>query len=168
MYAARDLGAHALMLYLYFASNANGYTLALSPAAIRQAIGMPRSTYQDQLLKLMDKGYLIETGANSFDFYEVPKPRHGNNQTPVTADGLNNDECTSVGTGEDLPVQPITGENIEINNTAITTKSRTNSSDLNTGGEIKIPEVKEVRIPIPKLQPKKPLTPKPEKKEFIF
>jgi len=29
--AARDLGAHALMLYLYFASNANGYLLALSP-----------------------------------------------------------------------------------------------------------------------------------------
>ena len=168
MYAARDLGAHALMLYLYFASNANGYTLALSPAAIRQAIGMPRSTYQDQILKLMDKGYLIETGANSFDFYEVPKPRHGNNQTPVSAVGLDNGECTSVGTGEDLPVQPITGENIEINNTATTTKSRTNNSDLNTGGEIKIPEVKEVRIPIPQLQPKKPLTPRPEKKEFIF
>ena len=168
MYAARDLGAHALMLYLYFASNANGYTLALSPAAIRQAIGMPRSTYQDQILKLIDKGYLIETGANSFDFYEVPKPRHGNNQTPVPAVGLDNGECTSVGTGEDLPVQPITGENIEINNTATTTKSRTNNSDLNTGGEIKIPEVKEVRIPIPKLQPKKPLTPRPEKKEFIF
>ena len=36
--AARDLGAHALMLYLYFASNANGYVLALSPAAIRQAV----------------------------------------------------------------------------------------------------------------------------------
>lgn len=35
--AAHDLGAHALMLYLYFASNANGYLLALSPAAIRQA-----------------------------------------------------------------------------------------------------------------------------------
>ena len=42
--AARDLGAHALMLYLYFASNANGFMLALSPAAIRQAVGMPQST----------------------------------------------------------------------------------------------------------------------------
>ena len=45
--AARDLGAHALMLYLYFASNANGYVLALSPAAIRQAVGMAASTYRD-------------------------------------------------------------------------------------------------------------------------
>ena len=33
--AARHLGAHALMLYLSFASNAYGFTLSLSPAAIR-------------------------------------------------------------------------------------------------------------------------------------
>ena len=46
--AARDLGAHALMLYLYLASNANNYTLALSPVAIRRAVGMPPSTYTDQ------------------------------------------------------------------------------------------------------------------------
>ncbi|WP_337652623.1 hypothetical protein [Clostridium sp.] len=36
--AARDLGPYALMLYLYFASNANNYTLALSPVAVRQAV----------------------------------------------------------------------------------------------------------------------------------
>lgn len=57
--AARDLGAHALMLYLYLASNANNFELALSPAAIRQAIGMPVSTYRDQFVKLVDKGYLV-------------------------------------------------------------------------------------------------------------
>lgn len=33
--ASRDLGAHALQLYLYLAANANNYTLALSPAAVR-------------------------------------------------------------------------------------------------------------------------------------
>ena len=49
--AARDLGAHALLLYLYLASNADGYDLALSPAAIRQAVGMARSTYHDQFVK---------------------------------------------------------------------------------------------------------------------
>ena len=57
--AARDLGAHALMLYLYLASNKEGYALALSPAAIRKAIGMPTSTYRDQFVKLIDKGYLV-------------------------------------------------------------------------------------------------------------
>ena len=72
--AARDLGAHALMLYLYLASNADGFTLALSPAAIRQAVGMPASTYRDQFLKLIDKGYLVRRGnGNTFDFYETPQ-----------------------------------------------------------------------------------------------
>ena len=67
--AARDLGAHALMLYLYFASNANGFTLALSPAAIRYAVGMPPSTYRDQFVKLIDKGYLVQRkNSNTYDF----------------------------------------------------------------------------------------------------
>jgi len=35
MAAARDLSAHALKLYLYLASNADNYKLALSPAAVR-------------------------------------------------------------------------------------------------------------------------------------
>ena len=72
--AARALGAHALMLYLYFASNANGFMLALSPAAIRQAVGMPSSTYRDQFIKLIDKGYLVQRGeSNTYDFYETPQ-----------------------------------------------------------------------------------------------
>ena len=116
MYAARDLGAHALKLYLYFASNANGYTLALSPAAIRQAIGMARSTYQDQIDNLIAKGYLVKTSESTFDFYEVPKPRHGNNQKAVSDVGLNFEDCASGGNDNDPPVQTITTENIEINN----------------------------------------------------
>ena len=72
--AARDLGAHALMLYMYLASNANDFTLALSPAAIRQAIGMPASTYRDQFVKLVDRGYLVQRGEGStYDFYETPQ-----------------------------------------------------------------------------------------------
>lgn len=75
MYASKDLGAHALRLYLYLASNADGYELALSPAAITDAIGMPRSTYHDQFKILVDKGYLIETSSNHYSFYEKPKNR---------------------------------------------------------------------------------------------
>ena len=55
--ASRDLGAHALQLYLYLAANANNYTVALSPVAVRQSIGMARSTYHDQFHKLVDRGY---------------------------------------------------------------------------------------------------------------
>ena len=169
MSAARDLGAHALKLYLYLASNANNYTLALSPAAVRQAIGMARSTYQDQVENLIAKGYLVQRGANSFDFYEVPKPRHGNNQTPVSAVGLDFENGTNDGNSEYPAVQNNTTGDIEINNKySPTNTTETNISSLNEVGEVKIPEVKEVRIPVPKLEPKKPITPKPEKTGFVF
>jgi len=72
--AARDLGAQALMLYLYFASNANGFMLALSPAAIERTVGMPPSTYRDQFKKLINRGYLVQRGdSNTYDFYETPQ-----------------------------------------------------------------------------------------------
>lgn len=59
---------------VYFASNANGFMLALSPAAIRQAVGMPSSTYRDQFVRLVDKGYLVQRGdSNTYDFYETPQ-----------------------------------------------------------------------------------------------
>lgn len=83
--AARDLGAHALLLYLYFASNADGFTLALSPTAIRQAIGMPPQTYRDQFVKLIDKGYLVHLNGNRYAFYETPQKKQ---EETDTADGL--------------------------------------------------------------------------------
>ena len=106
--AARDLGAHALMLYLYFASNANGFTLALSPAAIRQAVGMPPSTYRDQFIKLIDKGYLVQRGdSNTFDFYETPQ-----RATHTTADGY---DFTADAMDEAQTVNDNAAEDIEIN-----------------------------------------------------
>lgn len=45
--ACKDLRPHAFALYLYLASNRDQYQLALSPAAVADAIGMPRSTYHD-------------------------------------------------------------------------------------------------------------------------
>lgn len=71
--AARDLGAQALLLYLYLAANADNFQLALSPAAIQNAVGMPPSTYRDQFKKLVEKGYLVEQNGNRYDFFEIPK-----------------------------------------------------------------------------------------------
>ena len=168
-YAARDLGAHALMLYLYLASNANGYTLALSPAAIREATGMPRSTYQDQVLKLIDKGYLIQTTGNGFDFYEVPKPRHGIVLNELPIDSLSNETCTNAGTGIDLRGQPVMGEDIEINNRDIPNKTGINIRDgLEITEEIKIPKVREIIIQPPTAEPKKKILRKPEEEKFVF
>jgi len=119
--AARDLGAHALLLYLYFAANANGFTLALSPAAIRQTIGMPPQTYRDQFLKLIDKGYLVQRGnSNIYDFYEIPQraPFAENTQTD---DGL---DFTTAAFVEPQTVQSETGKDIEININKIDTINR--------------------------------------------
>lgn len=114
--AARDLGAQALLLYLYFASNANGYTFALSPVAIRRAVGMPPSTYTDQFNKLVDKGYLVQRGkGNTYDFYEVPQ-RVTRTENESTADSFDFAANVQQNTKS---VQNRTGENIEtnINNT---------------------------------------------------
>lgn len=110
--AARDLGAHALMLYLYFASNANGFMLALSPAAIRQAVGMPSSTYRDQFIKLIDKGYLVQRGdSNTYDFYETPQ--RATHTTPSnTTDGY---DFTADDYTEAQTVNNDAAEDIEIN-----------------------------------------------------
>lgn len=83
MAASRTLGATALRLYLYLASNADNYLLALSPLALERDVGMPRSTFYDQFRKLVNCGYLVQTGGNQYDFYEVPQ---SGTQTK-TADG---------------------------------------------------------------------------------
>lgn len=110
--AARDLGAHALLLYLYFASNANGFQLALSPAAIRQETGMPPSTYRDQFAKLIDRGYLVQRGdGNAYDFYETPQ-RATQSTANNTTDGY---DFTDDAQDTPQTVNTKTGEDIEIN-----------------------------------------------------
>ena len=89
--ASRDLGPYALQLYLYLASNADNYTLALSPAAVRQAVGMCRSTYGDQFDKLVLKGYLVPSHGTSYEFYEVPQTAP-QTQKSMPTDGLDFEE----------------------------------------------------------------------------
>lgn len=122
--AARDLGAHALLLYLYFASNANGFVLALSPAAIRQAVGMPASTYRDQFVRLIDKGYLVQRkDSNTYDFYETPQ-RDTHTSSDNTVDAY---DFTADAVGIVQAVNDNTAQDIEININTINT--------INTGGE---------------------------------
>ena len=159
--AARDLRPFAFLLYLYLASNANNYTLALSPAAIQEAVGMARNTYHDQFRVLLSKGYLVERDGNTFDFYEVPQTRAATQQKNTMSEAvLNFEECTATGSEEKQAVHDIPGDSIEINN---------NKNQLNTGinnnspNSIYVPKVKEIVIPRPTVKPKEP-----EKAEFFF
>ena len=162
--AARDLGAHALMLYMYLASNADGYNLALSPAAIRQAIAMPHSTYQDQFVKLIDRGYIVQESGNVYNFYETPQPSHASNQTSITTqktvDVLNFEECPLDVSCDDRAAPNVPPTNTEINNREIQINNNgINNSVLNGAENIHIPKEKTITIPVPKAE---------RKKEFIF
>ena len=168
--ASRDLGAHGLQLYLYLASNADNYTLALSPAAVRQAIGLKRSTYHDKFHELEEKGYLVNTHGNTFEFYEVPQAA-AQTKKSVTADGLNFEECPS----SDTPIcsngQGMLSDNIEINNRDSTIDSSINKDNESARQmEQFIPKVKEVVIKRPKAEGKnRPVcNPKPKEEEFVF
>ena len=157
--ASRDLGAHALQLYLYLASNANNYTLALSPAAVRQAIGMARSTYHDQFNKLIDRGYLVLSHGNTYEFYEAPNS-DTQSKNAASPEGLDFESDPITDTPLSFGGQEEPPEGIEINNKQNQPNTEINNNSPNS---IYVPKVKEIVIPRPTVKPKEP-----EKAEFYF
>ena len=155
---------------MYLASNADNYTLALSPAAVRQAIGLKRSTYHDKFHELEEKGYLVHTHGNTFEFYEVPQAA-AQTKNSITVDGLDFEEYPSSDTPICSDGHAILPENIEINNRDSMTDSSINKDNESVRRmEQFIPKVKEVVIKRPKAEGKKRPTcnPKPKEDEFVF
>lgn len=168
--ASRDLGAHGLQLYLYLASNADNYTLALSPAAVRQAIGLKRSTYHDKFHELEDKGYLVNNHGNTYEFYEVPQAA-AQTKKSMTVDGLDFEEYPAGDTPIGSSGQGMLSDNIEINNRDSMTDSTINTDDESARQmEQFIPKVKEIVIQRPKAEGKnRPVCiSKPKEQEFVF
>ena len=98
-------------LYLYLASNADNYLLALSPLALERDVGMPRSTFYDQFRKLVNCGYLVQTGGNQYDFYEVPQ---SDTQTK-TADRQDSPTDKPKNPADDIEINNINNKNSIIN-----------------------------------------------------
>lgn len=155
-YALKDLQPYAFSLYLYFAANADNYTFSLSPEAVNQDIGMARSTYRDQFVRLVNKGYLVQTGSNTFDFFEVPQTRGAQLQKTVSA---TNFEKTGNTQEQDPANNLIDSSSIEINN-ILTNNDINNGENNQQEAAIDIPKVKEVVIQRPQRETKE--------KEFIF
>lgn len=90
---------------------------------------MPRSTYHDQFKVLVNKGYLVNTHGNTYDFYEKPQPRTAtqdlNERSPHV---LNFEDDTVDGVTIEQAVPNSTERNIEINNRYINNKI--NSKDF--------------------------------------
>ncbi len=166
--ASRDLGPYALQLYLYLASNADNYTLALSPVAVRQAIGMARSTYHDQFHKLVDQGYLVQSNGNTFEFYEVPKAAtQTQNDLSANVDFEESPPCGNSVSPDGHNIMP---ENIEINKNDNINNTGINNQLISGEGVIQKPQIKEIVISRPGAEGKnrpKPIE-QPKKAEFVF
>ena len=167
MAASRTIGATALRLYLYLAANADNYTLALSPAAITRDIGMARSTYTDQFKVLVNMGYLVPAGGNTYDFYEVPQTAT-QTKNDVTADGQDFEECAADGQEQPQTDTVGTGDIIEINNKETINNAEINNQNESPSVTVFYPKVKEVTIPRPVAEGKNRPKPREQKKQDVF
>lgn len=70
--ASRTLRDSGFKLYLYLASNADGFDLALSQKAFQEATGVKKTAYYDAIKELLNKGYLEEKQGNIFIFFVTP------------------------------------------------------------------------------------------------
>ncbi|MBR5279286.1 MAG: hypothetical protein IKU23_08555 [Clostridia bacterium] len=166
MAALRDLRPFAFSLYLYFAANANNFTMALSPVAVRNAIGMARQTYNDQIEKLIEGGYLVPSHGNTYDFYEVPQPRAVRVVSEPSLGHSFDGECPTTGKGMTAVVQNQTAGDREINNREI--GINTEAINIENPSQIYIPKVKEVVIPRPQATGRDRPQPITQPKKDIF
>ena len=68
-----ELKGETFKLWCYINKNQKGHTFALSKVdAIKWGIGS-KSSYDRAVKELIEKGYLVETSSNHFNFYELPK-----------------------------------------------------------------------------------------------
>lgn len=66
--ACANLTYSAFKLYLYFSSNQNGYSFALSYEAVNALIPMSRKTYDNAVKELKNCGYLTKTEEGLWNF----------------------------------------------------------------------------------------------------
>lgn len=166
--AARDLGAHGLRLYLYFAANANNYTLALSPAAVRAAVGIPRSTYFDQFAILVNKGYLVPATGNTYDFYEVPQAAT-QTQNSMTDSGQELEENPPRDSAVGCGGHTVLPEDREINNNPlIANPGINNTNETEEMEKIIAPKVKEITITRPVAEGRNRPAPAEQPKKAVF
>lgn len=80
MEAARVLNPGGLKVYLYLASNADGFNLELSPAAIQNELALKRTTYYDSIKSLENAGYLNFIQGNIYQFTTTPVSENPNKE----------------------------------------------------------------------------------------
>ena len=72
-------------MYLYLASNKDGYLLELSAAAVEREIGIKKTAYHTALKDLEEKGYLKKEQGNTYAFSPSPKFASANSASANSA-----------------------------------------------------------------------------------
>lgn len=74
--ASRNIsGEVPFKLYLYLASNKNGYEFSFSPQHFSNIYGCSIDASRKAFVKLIEANYIINNGNNSFEFFETPQER---------------------------------------------------------------------------------------------
>lgn len=74
--ASRNIsGEVPFKLYLYLASNKNGYEFSFSPQHFSNIYGCSIDASRKAFVKLIESNYIINKGNNSFEFFETPQER---------------------------------------------------------------------------------------------
>ena len=76
-----SLKPSTVKVWFYFAKNQEGYEFDLSSVAVCGFCNISDKTYREAIKELTDLRYLVQTGKNTFEFYEIPKeieyPKNG-------------------------------------------------------------------------------------------
>lgn len=121
--AIKDLqDPYAFVLYIYLASNADGYSLDLSPAHIKEATGMSRSTYYKKIKLLKEKGYVTTQGSATLHFHETSKSEEEKDSLSCEQEITKGNLCKGInflqdGLTSSSDEQDSSSHNIEIDNT---------------------------------------------------
>lgn len=66
--AVRKLSSSAFILYLYLASNTDGFKMALSQKAVQQETGLSKASYHRGVKELRDNDYLVQRNNKEYVF----------------------------------------------------------------------------------------------------
>ena len=79
--AMLELKPSTVKVWFYFAKNQESYEFDLSSVAVCEYCNISDKTYREAVKELVDKRYLVQTGKNTYEFYEIPKemeyPKNG-------------------------------------------------------------------------------------------
>ena len=69
MKTMRDLKPTTFLVWIYLNANENGSEFALSRVDVMNQTGISSSSYNSAIKELKEKGYLVHTSDNCYDFY---------------------------------------------------------------------------------------------------